>query len=119
MPRQTIGSAVLELSTDNSKLKSGLESAEKESRTRIGGIGKIAGGAALAVGGIGIAAAGAGIAIVNAAAQYDQALSEVRTLLGDISNTEFAQLKADALEFSSAAGVDLSLIHISEPTRPY
>ena len=106
MPRQTIGSAVLELSTDNSKLKSGLESAEQESQSKLGGIGKIAGGAALAVGGIGLAAAGAGIAIVNAAAQYDQALSEVRTLLGDISNTEFAQLKADALEFSSAAGVD-------------
>ena len=102
---QNLGRAVFELSADTSKLKSGLNEGEQAAQKSTGKMSKLAGGAALAFSGIGIAAAGAGVAVVASAAKFDSAMSEVRTLLGNIADTDFANLKQEAIDFSTATGV--------------
>lgn len=61
--------------------------------------------AAIAVGSVGLASAGAAAALAKAGIQFDRQMSEVRTLLGSVSDNEFARLKQDALDFAKNTGV--------------
>jgi TP901 family phage tail tape measure protein len=91
-----LGTAVLELTTDNSKLDKGLDQGEASAK----GFGKAA---SVAVAGVGLALVGVGAgfgAAVSAAAGFEQTMSGVKAVSG-ASAEELAQLSGLALQLGN------------------
>ena len=102
---ETLGSAVLELSTDNTKLESGLKTAETSANTGLSNLKKVA----LGVGAVGVtAAAGFGAQMLKSGAEVEAAFAEVRTLLPTIGDEAFGALQKDVLDLGKEMNVATS-----------
>ena len=104
---ETLGVAVLKLETDQTKLKSGLASAEKQTG-KFGKASRLAGAAGkAAMIGVGAAAAATAFAIgkgVVQAVEFEASMREVNSLIG-LSQTSFETLSSEVLAMSSDLGV--------------
>ena len=102
---EVLGSAVLELSTDDRQLRRGIERAEAASRKSLVNLRSVA----LSVGAVGATAAvGFGAAMVKAGAEVEKAFSEVRTLLPQIGDEAFGSLQKDVLALGKEMNVTSS-----------
>ena len=125
---ETLGTATLELTTDDSKLQRGLRNAKRDaqklsrSMTRVGK--KLTAAITLPV-------VGLGVAILKAAADFETGMNQVRALTG-ATGEDFAKLEdqakelgattqfsasqaADAMGFMAQAGLDADQIYSSLP----
>ena len=93
---EKLGSAVLELSADDTQLKEGLSQAQESTRSSMRGMRALALGAGAAAGGAAVAATGA---ILKMGADIETAFAEVQTLLPQMSDEAFGQLESDVLDF--------------------
>ena len=99
---EVLGSAVLELSTDDRQLRRGIANAEAASRQGLRNLRNIA----LGVGAVGATAAiSFGAAMVKAGAEVENAFAEVRTLLPQIGDEAFGALQKDVLDLGREMNV--------------